>query len=206
MAAERVSHRPANIRTESAVTISNARILRPTVRFFLCFAVVLSLAVMYAWPKLVSLEYHLRYGDRVFIKGVSILVPKDFFVLSQDQPQDHLIVSLSCSSVGIPFRHRPSASITVYQSQSDLPFQPSQAERLMDATIGAAEDEGFALKATRKLSIANRTGYCLQFTSDRQQEVLQRCFIEGSTVVLYFRGSQKYLGDFDSVLKGMVVN
>jgi hypothetical protein len=161
---------------------------------------------MCTWPKLRSFEYHLRFGDTVFLNGLRVPVPKDFYVSGQDRAHDHLILSLFSSSVGIPFRRGAAANITVFQSPSNPAFEPAQLERLMDSTIGLTKEDGYDLKATRKLSIANRAGYCLEFASESDKEGLQRCFIEGSTVVLYFRGSRKYVGDFASVLNGIALN
>lgn len=188
------------------MTVAKAGMRRSTAQLFLFFAIVLSLAIMCAWPRLLSFEYHLRHGDTVFANGVRVPVPKDFYVSSQDRVHDDLALSLFSSSVGIPFHRGAAASMSVFQSPSSPAFQPAQLERLVDLTINLAKGDGFGLKATTNLSIANRPGYCLQFASERDVEVLQRCFIEGSTVVIYFRGNPKYLGDFGSVLNGIVLN
>lgn len=165
--------------------------------------VILLIILFIAWPKFAALGYHIVRRGAVAIQGASVPVPRDFFAIRSTNAPDKRVLSLYSASFDVPFRHAPLTSIVFYRLQQDHPFQHDRDSQLMTATTDAAKDSGFKMTAVRESRNSNRTDYCLEFISAKSSRtILERCFIEGSPLVVYFQGDPQYRGDLDSILRG----
>lgn len=169
--------------------------------------VILLIILFVAWPKLAALGDHIVRGGTVAIQGARVPVPRDFFAIRSTNATDKRVLSLYSASFYVPFRHAPLTSIIFYRLQQDHPFRRDQDAQLMSATTNAAKDSGFTLATVRESRSSSRTDYCLEFTSAKSSRtILERCFIEGSTLVAYFQGDSQYRADLDSILRGLAPN
>jgi hypothetical protein len=168
-------------------------------------AIVLLLVILFlAWPKLAGFGYHVMHSGTVTIQGARVPVPRDFFAIRSTSAADKRVLSLYSASFDVPFRHEPLTSIIFYRLQQDHPFRHDQDAQLMSATTDAAKNSGFNLAAVRESRNSSRTNYCLEFASTKSpRTILERCFIEGSTLVAYFEGDPQYRADLDSILRGL---
>ncbi len=171
-------------------------------------AIVLLLIFLFvAWPKFAALGYHIVRGGTIAIQGAHVPVPRDFFAIRSTSAADERVLSLYSASFYVPFRHAPLTSIIFYRLQQDHPFRRDQDAQLLSATTDAAKDSGFNLATVRETRSSSRTDYCLEFTSAKSSRtILERCFIEGSTLVVYFEGDPQYRSDLDSILRGLALN
>lgn len=168
--------------------------------------VILLIILFVAWPKLAALAYHIVRGGAVAIQGARVPVPRDFFAIRASNASDKRVLSLYSASFYVPFRHVRLTSIIFYRLQQDHPFRRDQDAPLMSATTDAAKYSGFTLATVRESRSSSRTDYCLEFTSAKSSRtILERCFIEGSTLVVYFEGDAQYRADLDSILRGIAV-
>ena len=181
-----------------------AALKRTATRIFLV-SVVLLVGAVVAGPRMLSAGYHLIYGNVFSTTDLHAPVPPAFYVSKPRDRQGHLIMTFLSSSIGLPFRPRPSATISFHELPQGRIFDSERDTKLIDATIAMAAEEGYELGAISQPTIASRSGYCLHFASAKQSEVLRRCFIEGSQISIYFRGDRKYLSDFEYVMRGMVI-
>lgn len=168
-------------------------------------AIVLLLIILFlAWPKFAALGYHILRANTIAIQGERVPVPRDFFAIRSTNAPDKRVLSLYSASFYVPFRHAPLTSIVFYRLQQDHPFRRDQDAQLMSATTDAAKDSGFNLATVRESRSSSRTDYCLEFTSAKSSRtILERCFVEGSTLVVYFQGDPQYRADLDSILRSL---
>jgi hypothetical protein len=174
---------------------------------FIRALVIVILFVAITWPRLAAAGYHLFEGDVTRAGGMRVTVPQHFVPIKTQGRQDNAVLYLFSATTSFSYIWNDFALISFFELPNHHAFSYDRDARLMDSTIKDADDAGFKLTATRELKIAQRQGYCLAFVSNRNpKDLLERCFIENSSVVVYFSGSLKYSTDFRSVLDQILLD
>lgn len=171
-------------------------------------AVTASIVIEMPW--IFAHAYHLLHGDTVMIPVARVQVPRNFWVsrdglsaASASAGPTHDLTLFSRSGFN-PFRRLSWCVISFFELPSGHPFEPDSHSKLVDTTIEQAAREGFALSGNRSASVSGSPTHCYEFAAaTKGGETLYRCFVDGSTLVIYFQGTPQYKAIFFSVLDGI---
>lgn len=144
--------------------------------------------------------WHWFHGDAISHQGWRIPVPNGFLVRTSSGGPNMWNVSF-----GRPLWDSPYAHISFFKDNGDHPLHYDQHHARFAAHITeAAATQGYEFFSTQEVSVADTKAYCWEFRKRSSESELRiRCFIEGTTVLLFYEGDRRFVPDFFTVLGGM---
>jgi hypothetical protein len=142
-------------------------------------------------PEIVSTYWHLRYGYSTTFHGWRIPVPRRWWAFTRD---DLLIIQQP-----VRFYHTNDAPTISVELLS--PSEPVDAEALKQASVRAFSKDGYVFQADRPIEIGTDPGYCLQFTTAKDQKRIHiSCDSLSAHLALHLFGTTSEIQTFYSVI------
>lgn len=111
-------------------------------------------------PEIFSTYWHMRFGGSTTFHGWRIPVPRGWYAATRD---DLLIIQKAT-----PFYESEDAPTISPGILS--PGKPVDPERFRQASIQVISKQGYFFQEERRFQIGRDSGYCLHFTSEKDQK------------------------------------
>lgn len=171
-----------------------------TVATWFCGVLILttfvSLTIASSWGPI----WHLFNADTFTFQEWRVPIPNRFYLKHEGD-----VPTLWKLGFGRPVWEAPLGQISLFNFPDGRRFRFSQDfDRFVSESSAIAREAEFRFLSEKRITVAGRPGYCLQFASRFQEsETEAKCVIEDSSVSLWYWGDFRYLDDFWAVLQGM---
>ncbi|SRR6266849_728818 len=136
---------------------------RSRVRLLLGSILILLFASLFFLPEIVSTYWHLRFGNSTVFHGWTVPVPRGWAAFTRG---DIFIIQKVLRFYDS--EDAPTISLDILS-----PGKPVDPERLKQASIRVISEKGYVFREERPIQIAAHLGYCLHFTTGKDQKKIR---------------------------------